>query len=298
MTATSCPEDETQRDATTGLGPGEASGGPLEGRTFLPELWRTFPPFLPGQVWLAGAGPGGLANVTLGALYALDRCDVVVYDALVEKRLVEMAGAKAEFAGKRGGRPSPCQSAISLTLIKLARQKKRVLRLKGGDPFLFARGGEEIRALLEAGLVVRVLPGVSAVQAGAAAHLIPLTQRGLNSTLVFLTGHDLHGDSPLDLDWRAIARASPTLVFYMALRTIRTLSARLIEAGRNPEEPLVFMSKLGSPEARTSWTTLGEAGAKAAHHEAPCLMILGENVRLGAAWEGLLKRIEGAGTAE
>src|ERR1051326_2358850 len=150
------------------------------------------PELAPGSVWLVGAGPGDPGLLSLLAVHALRQADVVVYDALVDQRVLALArrGAELDYAGKRGGRPSPQQPDISLRLVKLARAGKRVLRLKGGDPFVFGRGGEEGRALAAAGIPFRIVPGITAGIGGTAAAGIPLTHRGVARSVVFATGQD------------------------------------------------------------------------------------------------------------
>src|SRR4249919_2746662 len=181
------------------------------------------PDFAPGSVWLVGAGPGDPGLLTALALHALDHADTLVYDALVDPRIVELArlGAVLEAAGKRGGRPSPSQPDISARLIRLARDGNRVLRLKGGDPCVFGRGGEEALALAAAGVPFRIVPGITAGIGGLAYAGIPVTHRGANSAVTFLTGHNSDGVVPGGLDWDAIARGAPVLVLYMASRHLR-----------------------------------------------------------------------------
>src|ERR1700723_2514524 len=148
------------------------------------------PVFVPGTVWLAGAGPGDPGLLTLDALAGLAQADVVVHDALVDERVLALAGpqARREFAGKRGGKPSATQADISERLIVLARGGHRVLRLKGGDPFVFGRGGEEALVLAGAGIPFRVIPGVTSGLAALAAAAIPATMRHINQALIFATG--------------------------------------------------------------------------------------------------------------
>src|SRR5215470_6639453 len=167
----------------------------------LPELTR-------GSVWLVGAGPGDPGLLSLLALHALRQADAVVYDALVDRRILALARADAEldYAGKRGGRPSPQQPDITLRLIKLARKGKRVLRLKGGDPLVFGRGGEEALALAAAGIPFRIVPGITAGIGGLAYAGIPTTHRDTNSAVAFLTGHNSEGGPPGGIDWAAVAR--------------------------------------------------------------------------------------------
>src|SRR5208282_737617 len=166
------------------------------------------PDFAPGWVWLTGAGPGDPGLLTLLAHHGLGQADVVVYDALVSEAILALARAEAQrvYAGKRGGKPSPTQADISERLIALAREGKRVLRLKGGDPMVFGRGGEEALSLAAAGIPFRIIPGVSAGIGGLAYAGIPLTHRDSNSVVTFMTGHNAAGAVPQEIDWPAVAR--------------------------------------------------------------------------------------------
>src|SRR5712691_4320043 len=168
------------------------------------------PVFAPGHVWLAGAGPGDPGLVTLDALAGLAQADIVIHDALVDQRVLALAGpqARLEFAGKRGGKPSATQADISKRLVELARAGQRVLRLKGGDPFVFGRGGEEALTLAAAGVPFRVIPGVTAGLAALAAASIPATLRGINRAIVFAAGH---GEDE-EFDWAPLARAGQPIV--------------------------------------------------------------------------------------
>ena len=158
-----------------------------------------WPELLPGWVWLVGAGPGDPGLLTLHGLNALRQADVVVYDALVEEKLLGWAapGADLIFAGKRGGKPSPKQKDISLTLVELAKAGRRVLRLKGGDPFVFGRGGEEAQTLVQHGVPIRIVPGISAGIGGLAYAGVPVTHRDVNQAVTFLTGHSVTGEVPV-----------------------------------------------------------------------------------------------------
>ncbi len=264
--------------------------------TSLSELNLPFTPpdFAPGSVWLVGAGPGDPGLLTLHACHALGTADVVVYDALVDERILRLAraGARLEFAGKRGGKPSPTQPDISRLLIRLAREGQRVLRLKGGDPFVFGRGGEEALALVAAGIPFRIVPGVTAGIGGLAYAGIPATHRDLGQAVTFVTGHNYAGAVPDGLDWSALAR-SPTLVFYMALKHLDGIAARLIEHGRLADDPVAIVSKAATPAQRVVETILGEAAAAAAHAaiEPPALLVVGAVVRLraGLDWLGALE---------
>ncbi len=244
---------------------------------FLPE-------FRPGSVWLVGAGPGDPGLLTLRALHALGHADAVVYDALVDARILALArpGALLDYAGKRGGKPSPLQPDISERLVRLARDGKRVLRLKGGDPFVFGRGGEEALTLAGAGIPFRIVPGITAAIGGLAYAGIPATHRDINSAVTFITGHASDGELPDGLDWEALARGSPVIVLYMALKHLDAITRRLIAAGRRADEPVAVVSKATTPGQRVLETVLARAAADvaAAGIEPPAIVALGEAVKL------------------
>ena len=247
-----------------------------------------WPPFLPGWVWLCGAGPGDPGLLTLHALHALRQADVVVHDALVEPAILDWAPrALRVFAGKRGGKPSPRQRDISLRLVELAREGRRVLRLKGGDPFVFGRGGEEAQALAQHGVPVRVVPGVSAGIGGLGAAGIPVTHRDVNQSVTFVTGHDQTGEAPSALDWGAIARASEVIVIYMGLKHAAQIAGALLAAGRSPDEPAAVVTDATTPRQRVIETTLAGLPAAAASVEPPAILCLGRTVLLRRAVLGL-----------
>ncbi|HUB94927.1 MAG TPA: uroporphyrinogen-III C-methyltransferase [Stellaceae bacterium] len=237
------------------------------------------PEFAPGQVWLVGAGPGAPGLLTVMALHALNRADVVVYDALVDRRILGLAraGVALDYAGKRGGKPSPQQPGITEKLIRLAREGKRVLRLKGGDPFVFGRGGEEAAALAQAGIPCRVVPGITAGIGGLAAAGIPATHRDTNSAVAFVTGVPSGGKGPDGVDWASLARGAPVLVIYMALKYLAEITARLVAAGRAQDEAVAIISKAATPDQRVLRTTLAHAAADAQSHaiEPPAIVVLG-----------------------
>jgi uroporphyrin-III C-methyltransferase len=245
------------------------------------------PPFEPGTVWLVGAGPGDPGLLTLHAAHALAGADVVVYDALVNPKILALArpGARMEAAGKRGGRPSPTQPDISRRLIELARAGNRVLRLKGGDPFVFGRGGEEALALVEAGIPFRLVPGITAAIGGLAYAGIPATHRETNSAVAFVTGHTAGGDLPAGLDWQALAKGVPVVVFYMGLTHLDEIARRMMEAGRPADDKVAIISKATTPDQRILVSTLGECAreAKAAGIEPPAIVAMGEVVGLHSA---------------
>ena len=236
------------------------------------------------HVWLAGAGPGDPGLLTVLARPALAQADVVVHDALVDDRAAGAgpAGGRDVAMGKRGGRASPRQGEINARLVELARAGKRVLRLKGGDPFVFGRGAEEAMALVEAGIPFRVVPGVTAGVGGLAYAGIPATARDTNSAVAFVTGHGEDGTLPTDVDWEALARGAPVLVVYMALRQLDQVVARLRAGGRRDDEPVAVVSRATTPRQGVLESTLGriEADVAAAPPEAPALLVVGGVVAL------------------
>ncbi|MGB1356977.1 MAG: uroporphyrinogen-III C-methyltransferase [Candidatus Puniceispirillaceae bacterium] len=228
----------------------------------LPRLdARDWPEFQPGWVWMTGGGPGDPGLITLHALNALQQADVIVYDALVDPALLQWARADAqvEYAGKRGGKPSPSQRDISLRLIELARQGLRVLRLKGGDPFVFGRGGEEAQTLVKAGVRLRVIPGISAGIGGLAYAGIPVTHRDVNQSVTFLSGHDRTGLMPSAIDWQGLGSSAQVIVMYMAIKHMPDICAHLIAAGRAPDEPVAIVQNATRDDMKVLETTLAKA---------------------------------------
>ncbi len=223
--------------------------------TALPD--HDWPTFTPGWVWLCGAGPGDPGLLTLHAVNALRQADVVVYDALVSEACLAWAPqAEHVYAGKRGGKPSPLQRDISLRLVALARQGHRVLRLKGGDPFVFGRGGEEAQTLVQHDVPIRIIPGISAGIGGLAYAGIPVTHRDVNQSVTFVTGHDQSGNTPSSLDWAAISRGSQVLVIYMGIKHVAQIAGALLDAGRAPSEPVAVVTDATTPRQRVLETTL------------------------------------------
>lgn len=242
----------------------------------------TGPRFDQGSVWLVGAGPGDPGLLTLHAAYALSRADVIVHDALVSEAILSLAPrAVLELAGKRAGGIRTQQLRINDRLIQLARQGLRVVRLKGGDPLVFGRGGEEALALAAAGIAFRIVPGISAGIGGTAAAGIPLTHRRLARSVAFATGHDSSGDLA-GVDWAALSRGSEVLVFYMAQRRIGQIAERLIEAGRAPAEPVALISNATCPNQDVRISTLATAAVDVAGIPAgsPTLILVGPVIAL------------------
>ena len=222
---------------------------------------RDWPVFEPGWVWMTGGGPGDPGLITLHALNALKQADVIIYDALVDPSLLHWARPEAEIedAGKRGGKPSPSQRDISLRLIELARKNKRVLRLKGGDPFVFGRGGEEAQTLVQAGINIRVIPGISAGIGGLAYAGIPVTHRDVNQSVTFLSGHDRTGLMPSAIDWDSLGRSAQVIVMYMAVKHMPDICRKLIAAGRSPDEPVAVVRNATRDDMQVLETTLATA---------------------------------------
>ena len=209
------------------------------------------PDFPAGHVWLCGAGPGDAGLLTLHAVNALKQADVIVHDALIEADILALGNPAAErtYVGKRGGQSST-QEEISQTLVALAKAGKRVLRLKGGDPFMFGRGAEEAQVLAAANVPFRVIPGISAGIGGLAYAGIPVTHRDVNQAVTFVTGHDDN------TDWRSISNASPVIVIYMGLKRIGKIAKALIAAGRDADTPVAIVTDASLPTQKVLETTL------------------------------------------
>jgi len=243
-----------------------------------------------GWVWLVGAGPGDPGLITALGLQALSQADTVLYDALVDESLLALSGAEKIYAGKRAGVRSCKQDEISDLLVKLAKEGKRVLRLKGGDPFVFGRGGEEAQALARAGVPFRIVPGITAGIGGLAYAGIPVTHRDTNHAVTFITGHGVDGKLT-KLDWAAVSRGAPTLVLYMARKFAGEIAQDLLEAGRDPSEPAAIIANATRPNQQVIVTTL--AGLAAAAQNAPALavLVIGENVGLARELSWLAETI-------
>jgi uroporphyrin-III C-methyltransferase len=260
-------------------------------------LLEIMPKLPAGHVWLAGAGPGDPGLLTLHALSALAQADVVVHDALVDPRILALArpDAKDVFAGKRGGRPSVDQADIAATLVMLARAGKKVLRLKGGDPYVFGRGGEEALALAEAGIPFRVIPGITAGIGGLAAALIPATQRGVNQAFVFATGHAAEdGEAAGSVDWPALARLGQPIVIYMALTHIDAIVRALLSGGMAAETPAAIVSSATTPAQRVLVSTLATLPEDLGREmlQTPAIVVVGKIVAMRARLLALLPELE------
>ena len=237
-----------------------------------------FPDFPPGEVWLAGAGPGDPGLLTLHALHALRSADDIVHDALVDSRILELAGPQAKlfFAGKRGGKPSAQQADINDLLIERARMQRRVLRLKGGDPFIFGRGGEEVLALVRAGLRFRIIPGITSGLAAAALAGIPATTRDTNHAIILMAGSRAADGSSV-AEWEKLARVGQPIIVYMPMANLPDIMSAFERGGMAHDTPAVVISASTTPEERVIETTLGTAVADAAREGigSPAIVIVG-----------------------
>jgi uroporphyrinogen III methyltransferase/synthase len=229
-------------------------------------------------VYLVGAGPGDPGLVTLRGRALLERCDAVVYDALADRRVLDMARPEAERinAGKRAGAHAMAQGQINELLVELAGRYECVVRLKGGDPFVFGRGGEEALALAEAGVAFEVVPGVSSAYAVPAYAGIPVTQRGMAAQVTFVTGHEDAERADSAIDWVSLASAPGTLVFLMGLGTLARNAARLIEHGMDAATPAAVVSHGTRPGQTSVVAQLGEIAEAAADMPAPAIVLVGE----------------------
>lgn len=240
-------------------------------------------------VFLVGAGPGDPDLLTVKALRLLREADVVVYDRLVDGAVLDLipAGVTRIAAGKASGCHSLSQDDINALLVRLALADYRVVRLKGGDPFVFGRGGEEAVYLQRHGVRFEVVPGITAASACSAYAGIPLTHRGMSRGVRLVTGH-CRDDRPLDLDWARLADPDATLVIYMGLANIGEISTRLIAAGLDGGTPAAAVAQGTTPRQRSCFTTLAQLPATLQREgfEAPVTLIIGKVVQLAdtLAW--------------
>ncbi len=237
-----------------------------------------------GKVWLVGAGPGDPGLITVAGLERLREADVIVYDRLASPRLLEHAREDAEliFVGKVAGRGEHDQDKINDLLVEKALQGKRVVRLKGGDPFVFGRGGEEAEALRAAGVPFEVVPGVTSAAAVPAYAGIPVTHRGLASTFAVVTGHEDPGKEESAVDWGRLATAVDTLVLLMGVKTLPEIVDRLIDGGRPAETPVAVIQSGTTPDQRTVTGTLADIVRRVqeAGITPPAVTVVGEVARL------------------
>ncbi|MBV8593124.1 MAG: uroporphyrinogen-III C-methyltransferase [Caulobacteraceae bacterium] len=237
-----------------------------------------------GRVTLVGAGPGDPDLLTVRAVRALAAADVIVHDGLVSPAILELAHPEAKriSVAKRKSRHSYAQDEINRLLVAFAREGLDVVRLKGGDPSVFGRAGEEIEACRAARIACGVVPGVTAALAAAAGARAPLTHRGAAQAVTFVTGHAAAGEAP-DLDWPALARANQTVVVYMGLSNAGPIARQLIAAGRSPATPALLVENASLDDERSLPTTLGELGVVAEYLSGPAILLIGEAMALAEA---------------
>ncbi|WP_009545140.1 uroporphyrinogen-III C-methyltransferase [Crocosphaera subtropica] len=237
-----------------------------------------------GKVYLVGAGPGDPGLMTLKGKTLLEHADVVVYDALVSPPILDMIGEKAIKidAGKRRGRHSKLQAETTQILIEKARQYPVVVRLKGGDPFVFGRGGEEMEDLVNAGIPVEVVPGITSGIAAPAYAGIPVTHRGYSSSVTFVTGHEAVGKYRPDINWTAIAQGSETIVIYMGVHNLNNIVTELQKGGLTSDTPIALIRWGTRPEQEQLIGTLETMmqQVETANFEAPAIAIIGKVVEL------------------
>ncbi len=259
------------------------AGKDSEARELLEQAVETGEaPDMQGEVFLVGAGPGDPDLLTFKALRLMQQADVVVYDRLVSQGIMDLVRRDAEFiyAGKERDKHTIDQENINTLLVRLAKQGKKVLRLKGGDPFIFGRGGEEIETLMEEGIPFQVVPGITAAAGCASYAGIPLTHRDYVQSCMFVTGHLKDGSS--DLNWKAIAHPNQTIVFYMGLHSINNLCSKLIEHGMPDTMPAALIEKGTSLDQRVHVGTLKTLPQLVHDNKVkpPTLIIVGEVVNL------------------
>lgn len=242
-----------------------------------------------GKVYLVGAGPGDPGLLTLKGKTLLECADVVIYDALVSPQILALINPHAEQidAGKRRGRHSMIQEETTQLMIAKAHTHAVVVRLKGGDPFVFGRGGEEMEELAAAGVSVEVVPGVTSGIAAPAYAGIPLTHRNYSSSVTFVTGHEATGKYRPDVNWEAIARGSETIVIYMGIHNLRAIAPQLIAAGRSPQTPVALIRWGTRPDQQELLGTLETIAQQVedAGFEAPAIAVIGDVVQMHALLE-------------
>jgi uroporphyrin-III C-methyltransferase/precorrin-2 dehydrogenase/sirohydrochlorin ferrochelatase/uroporphyrin-III C-methyltransferase len=250
-------------------------------------------------VFLVGAGPGDPGLLTVRALELIESADIVVYDRLISSEILARipAGVPKIFVGKAAGNHSIPQPEINSLLVSLARRERRIVRLKGGDPFVFGRGGEEAEHLAQHGIAFEIVPGVTAATACAAYAGIPLTHRGLANSVRFIAGH-CRDDKPLDLHDDALADPHCTLVVFMGLANIERIVTAALQAGRSPTTPVAIIESGTTPQQRCIRCELASLRSEAQANgvSAPALIVIGEVVSMAAILDWYQPAIEQATT--
>ena len=237
-----------------------------------------------GKVYLVGAGPGDPGLLTVRGKTLLEHCDVVIYDALVSQPILDIVSARAEriYAGKRKDRHTLPQTDITQVLIAKAQSNAVVVRLKGGDPFVFGRGGEEMLAVRQAGIEVEVVPGITAGIAAPAYAGIPVTHRDYSSSVTFVTGHEAVDKYRPQVNWRSLARGTETLVVYMGIHNLETIATELIAGGKPADTPVAVIRWGTTPQQATVRTDLQDVLAHYGDLDLapPAIVIIGPTVNL------------------
>ena len=232
-----------------------------------------------GTIYLVGAGPGDPKLITMHGREVLESADAVVHDRLISPALLKLArlDARIENAGKAPGRPSRSQEEINDLLVALARDGLSVCRLKGGDPFVFGRGGEEVLAARAAGIPVVVVPGISSALAGPTAADVPVTHRGVESSFTVVTGHDAQSAVGAGVDWERVAGTPGSIVVLMGVGNLGTIARKLVQGGRPPDEPVRVVERATLPGQRVLSGTLAtiEQLAHEAGLKAPAVIVVG-----------------------
>jgi uroporphyrin-III C-methyltransferase len=248
----------------------------------------------PGSVWLVGAGPGDPGLLTVYALNAIHQADIILHDALIGPEILDLArpDTTIEFAGKRGGQASPTQDKVTARIIACAQDGQRVIRLKGGDPFVFGRGHEEVLALAAAKIPYRIVPGITAGLAALTSAGIPATARDSNTAVTLATGHFAR-DTADKTDWASFARGGQPIVLYMAVRTLRAIADALLEGGLAPDTAVAIIADATTPKERVLETRLDRADddAAAAGIHAPAIVAIGDIVNLRAEVSAYLEAL-------
>lgn len=275
------PDIRTRRITTEAFFAGPGFSHAEAGEDDLADGYLFSPEAAVGEVFLVGAGPGDPDLLTLRALQLLQRADVILYDNLVSAKVLDRArrDATLQYVGKQSGLSSTSQASINAQLVTLARQGLRVVRLKGGDPFIFGRGGEELTELIEAGIPFQVVPGITAASGCAAYAGIPLTHRDYAQSVRFVTGHPKNAS--VDLPWAEMVSPGQTLVFYMGLGGLSDICAQLIRHGKAISTPVAVISKGTTPEAVSVMGDLETIPGLVARAQlpSPTLIIVGEVLR-------------------